>query len=32
MQLKDLFENKTIEEICTAPDLPSAKKNNGGGY
>ena len=26
------FENKTIEEICTATDLPSAVRNNGGGY
>ena len=26
------FENKTIEEICTSPDLPSAVRNNGGGY
>ena len=25
-------ENKTIEEICNAPDLPSAIRNNGGGY
>ena len=26
------FENKSIEEILTTPNLPTAIRNNGGGY